>query len=84
MSDVKPTPDSAPVATSPWMTVPEASKYSRRGLSAVYDACRTGQLKATQSVAPRGKWQIHRDDVDTWLRGGIAMKPVRSKRRASA
>lgn len=83
MSDLKPTPNSSPATSSPWMTVPEAAQYARRGHSAVYDACRTGQLKATQSVAPRGKWQIHRDDVDTWLRGGIAMKPARN-RRASA
>lgn len=53
---------------SPWMTVDEAKAYARMGKNQIYDACRTRKLKARQTVAPQGKWLIHRDDLDVWLR----------------
>lgn len=66
---------------TPWMTVDEARVYARMGKNQVYAACRTGQLKARQTVAPQGKWLIHRDDLDAWLRSDIGGKPARRNRR---
>ncbi|RYE43685.1 MAG: DNA-binding protein [Hyphomicrobiales bacterium] len=62
---------------SPWLTVDEAKAYARCGKNHIYSACRTGVLAARQSVAPQGKWLIHRDDLDAWLRADT--KPVRRR-----
>ncbi len=66
---------------SPWLTVPEAAKYARCGTKRIYDACRTGDLVATQQTAPHGTWRIHVDDLDNYLRGGTT-RP--SNRRRSS
>ncbi|MFE5789526.1 helix-turn-helix domain-containing protein [Rhodococcus erythropolis] len=63
------------------MTVAEAKIYARVGKHQIYEACRTKKLKARQTVAPQGKWLIHRDDLDAWLRGETIEVPIR--RRAS-
>ncbi|MBJ8342819.1 helix-turn-helix domain-containing protein [Antrihabitans sp. YC3-6] len=71
---------------SPWMTVPEAAKYARRGVGSVYDACRTGELRATQSgrhAGRRGPWTIHRDAVDEWLGAPVTAKRPRAVRRSA-
>ncbi len=60
---------SEPLSRSPWMTVPEAAKYARCGTKRIYDACRTGDLIATQEKAPHGTWRIHVDDLDNYLGG---------------
>lgn len=66
---------------SPWLTVTEAAKYARCGKSSIYQACRTGALKATQVGTPRsGTWVIHRDAVDRWLG---APTPARTRRRSA-
>lgn len=62
---------------SPWLTIDEAKEYARLGKNQIYTACRTRRLKARQTVAPQGKWLIHRDDLDAWLRGEIVEKPTR-------
>ncbi|KJF21923.1 DNA-binding protein [Rhodococcus sp. AD45-ID] len=69
---------------TPWMTVKEVAAYSRRSGDAVYIALQSGELKASQSKAPKGRWNIHRDDVDAWLRGETSTKssPRNSKLKA--
>ena len=68
---------------SPWMTFKEACEYARVGQQSMYRALRTHELKATQgAVRPgtvRGRWRIHRDDLDAWIRGEQppAAKPLR-------
>lgn len=68
---------------SPWMTFAEACEYARVGQQSMYRALRTHELKATQgAVRPgtvRGRWRIHRDDLDTWIRGDKPqeVKPLR-------
>ena len=49
----------------------------------MYRALRTHELKATQgavvSGTVRGRWRIHRDDLDAWIRGEQpwAAKPLK-------
>ena len=72
------------VAESPWLTIDEARTYAKAGKNQIYTACRTGRLKARQTVAPQGKWLIHRDDLDAWLRGDTAAKPARRNSKLKA
>lgn len=74
---------SANAIPSPWLTVPEAAGYARCGRNRVYDACRTGELKARQS-GRGGTWLIHRDAVDEWLGSPAAARSLKSYRRRSA
>jgi excisionase family DNA binding protein len=64
------------------MTVPEAANYARCGTKRIYDACRTGELTATQRTVPHGTWRIHLEDLNDYLRGN-ATRPS-SRRRSSA
>jgi excisionase family DNA binding protein len=68
MSNTNHTASAANAQQTPWRTVPEAADYARLGQRAIYDACRAGQLKARQTSTPRGKWLIHLDDLDKYLR----------------
>jgi len=67
---------------SPWLTVPEAAMYARCGTKRIYEACRTGDLVATQDTAPHGKWRIHVEDLDNYIRGFTA-RPRRRRRSAA-
>ncbi|MER5388349.1 helix-turn-helix domain-containing protein [Saccharopolyspora sp. NPDC002686] len=53
---------------SPWMTVKEVATYSRHDRKFVLTALRRSQLRGFQACV-NGTWRIHRDDVDTWIRG---------------
>ncbi|MFH5231929.1 helix-turn-helix domain-containing protein [Antrihabitans spumae] len=71
---------------SPWMTVPEAAQYARCGHGLVYEACRTGELKANQAgqhAGRRGKWRIHRDAIDEWLGSPATTKRPRHLQRSA-
>nr|WP_269320101.1 helix-turn-helix domain-containing protein [Rhodococcus sp. UNC23MFCrub1.1] len=61
------------------MTFAEACAYARVGQQSMYRALRTRELKATQgAVRPdteRGRWRIHRDDLDEWIRGERPPEP---------
>ena len=54
--------------SSPWMTVPQVQTYSATGKADVLAALADGSLRGYQRRAG-GRWRIHRDDVDSWLRG---------------
>lgn len=63
-----------PQADTPWMTPREAAAWSRRHYQTVYDALRLYEatrhkqgLRGYRSDG--GRWSIHRDDVDAWIRG---------------
>lgn len=53
---------------TPWMTVPEVAAYARSSRSDILAALACEELRGHQRVAG-GRWRIHRDDVDAWLRG---------------
>lgn len=55
------------ITDSPWMTPEEVMEYSRTGSSEVYAALNDGSLLGHQRKAG-GRWRVHRDDVDTWIR----------------
>lgn len=75
-----------PILDSPWMTVLEVANYARSSRSEVLAALNDGTLHGSQ-LRKNGRWRIHRDDVDAWLRGEPApeRRPQRytSSRRAS-
>lgn len=53
-----------------WFTTSQAADYAGCHQVTVADACRSGALRAGQpGGAGRGRWRIHRDDLDAWLRG---------------
>lgn len=58
---------------TPWLLVPEVVAYSKVGKRDVLAALADGSLRGSQLTAG-GKWRVHRDDVDSWLRGE---RPVR-------
>lgn len=76
----------ATIPESPWLTPAQAAPYSRRSRTQVLTALRSGELVGYQTK-PNGKWTIHRDDLDSWIRGekaAAAPTPVaRARRRAS-
>lgn len=53
---------------SPWMTPAEVATYTRRSYHNVHVALRAGDLKGEQPSGPMGKWLIHRDEVDAWIK----------------
>ncbi len=57
------------VITRQWLTVDEVRQMSGEGRTRVYEALQTGELVGTQRSA-RGKWRIHVDAVDAWMRHG--------------
>jgi excisionase family DNA binding protein len=60
-------PSDSPV-TTPWLTVAEAATYAHRSPHTIWVACRDKTLRGNQPKA-KGKWLIHRDDLDAWIRG---------------
>jgi hypothetical protein len=60
-----------------WMTVPEVIDYARSSRTEVQRRCVPARLRGHQ-VKPQGKYRIHRDDVDAWLRG-VAPAPINPK-----
>lgn len=80
-----------PAYVSPWLTVAEAVTYTKRAKTTVHEALRDGSLLGSQPMRngkplAGGKWLIHRDDLDRWVRGEIApARPARVTRpRVSA
>lgn len=69
---------------SPWHTMPEAAARARVSADAIGDALRTGELRGYQS-GRGGRWRIHRDDIDAWVKGEVAevVVPHTSRRRSS-
>lgn len=74
-----------PALDSPWLQLAEVCRYARAGRTDVLAALADGTLRGSQ-LKPGGKWRIHRDDVDAWLRGEKppAGEPERFTRRRSA
>ena len=60
--------DPAAVNDAPWLTVREATARARIGQRELLAALADGSLRGHQNK-PGGRWRIHRDDVDAWLRG---------------
>lgn len=72
-------------AETPWMTVPDVQAYSHTGRREVLAALADGSLRGHQRKA-NGRWRVHRDDVDAWLRcePPAPYPPVAAPRRRSA
>lgn len=51
-----------------WLTVSEARQVTGVGANSLYAALQTGELKGTQR-GRKGRWRIHCDDLDAWMRG---------------
>jgi excisionase family DNA binding protein len=70
-----------PPVVSPWLNVAEAAIYAKYNKQTISSACRDGSLIASQPLG--GKWLIHKDDLDTWIRNASTRR-ARSGRRKSA
>lgn len=63
------------MTTGPWLTVPEAAERARAGVSTVLRALQAEELRGSQ-ITKGGKWRVHVDDLDAWVRGEIASVTV--------
>ena len=54
-----------------WMSTEQAAEYAGMHPETVRRACETGDLTAYQ-MRRGGRWRIHPDDVDTWIRRAAA------------
>lgn len=55
-------------AAGPWLLVPEVAERARCGKSEVFAALTDGRLRGYQR-SKGGRWRVHVEDVDAWLRG---------------
>ncbi|MEU0465079.1 helix-turn-helix domain-containing protein [Amycolatopsis sp. NPDC006131] len=75
MTTESPKAAAAGAAVSPWLTVQEAAEYARAKPSTVRRACvefqRSNGKRGLRSYqrTTRGAHLVHRDDLDTWIRG---------------
>lgn len=69
---------------TPWLTAPEAAVYAHRHPDTINRALRNGELAGNQPTR-KGRWLIHRDALDAWIRGEVAAVkvPAAAGRRAS-
>lgn len=56
-----------------WYSTEQAADYAGCDIQTVAKACRAGTLKAGQPFGGKGgRWRIHVEDLDAWLRGGTS------------
>lgn len=69
---------------SPWFTREEAAGYAKASIDALGDALRSEELRGYQT-GKRGRWRIHREDLDAWIRGEKAdvRVPAVTRRRSA-
>lgn len=78
--------DQIPNNDSPWRTPEEVAVIARRKTSTINKALRAGELRGRQPGGKGGKWLVHIDDVDAWIRGedpADVQIPTVTRRRAS-
>lgn len=51
-----------------WLTVEEAHAHTGCGRTEIYAALQSGELPGSQR-SKRGRWRVHLDDLDKWMRG---------------
>ena len=54
-----------------WYSTTQAADYAGRHPKTILDALHLGELHGSQKRAGCS-WRIHRDALDSWLRGGAA------------
>jgi excisionase family DNA binding protein len=59
---------------SPYLTTKECAAYTRRTVASIANALRAGELRGAQPTR-KGKWLVHRDDLDAWMRGENTAAP---------
>lgn len=69
-------------AESPWMLLADVVKYARSSRTEILAALADGSLRGHQRTQG-GKWRVHREDVDSWLRGEPPA-PIADRIRARA
>ena len=70
-------------APSPWMTVREAATYTRRSQRTILTALGDDSLRGHRP-GERGRWRVHVDDLDAWVRGERADVQIQRVTRRSA
>lgn len=70
------------VTDTPWLTVKDAAARARCGRASILAALADESLRGHRPPAKnpgepqRGRWRIHVDDLDAWLRGETAQVRV--------
>jgi hypothetical protein len=59
------------MTNTPWLTVTEANTPARIAASDLHRALAAEEFRGYQRVKG-GKWRIHVDDLDAWIRGETA------------
>lgn len=70
---------------TPWLTSSEAADRARCNVDTLQDALRSQELRGYQGGGKKGRWRIHVEDLDAWVRGETAevQVPTVTRRRAS-
>lgn len=61
---------------TPWRTTAQAAEYAHCHKVTILRRLEAGELKGHQ-VKFGGRWLIHRDDLDAWIRGESNVTPIR-------
>lgn len=59
-----------------WLSVTEAQRYTGIAKTSLYEALQTGELAGSQRGGKRGKWRIHMNDIDAWMRSQSPQRGV--------
>lgn len=54
---------------SPWLTTKQVAEYAGMHPKTVQNALQDGELIGYQRTEPHGRWRIHVEDADAWIRG---------------
>lgn len=71
------------VPVGPWLTLPQAAERAKAGVRTLSRALADETLRGHQAVKG-GKWRIHVEDLDAWVRGEKADVQIAKITRRSA
>jgi excisionase family DNA binding protein len=78
------TPPVTAQVETPWLTTAQAALYIHRHEEYIRELLRAGAIHGSQT-GPNGRWLIHRDALDAYVRGEVAPVevPKVTRKRAS-
>ena len=61
-----------------WLTLEELAKYLKKGRSTLYRMARSGQIPSQKFGRT---WRFDRDEIDAWIKSGMATKSAQKKEK---
>jgi excisionase family DNA binding protein len=77
LSRLTPTPSLFGTSDAPWLTVRQAASRTQRGKQTILNALACEELRGYRR-GDRGRWRIHYQDLDAWVRGEKADVQIRT------